>query len=1645
MTEERFEFKSGWLALRAWFHTENATVWLLAGILLVAAFLRLSHLNWDQGTHIHPDERFLTMVSDAMKLPKSLGEFFDSTKSPMSPYNKGYNFFVYGTLPLFIVRVIAEVLNGINQTAEIWQNAGGGPLHMIGYDGIHLVGRALSGLFDLGCVFLAFVIGRRLYSRKVGLLAAALYAFAVLPLQQSHFYTVDTFGTFFALLTFYFAVRVAQGGDHARKDGGWQSYVGLGASLGASLACRINLAPLAAIGVLAASIRLWDDWHAIADLTVANGAGGARPRQTAWLGTLLQATLFRLMLMGVVTIAVFRIAQPYAFGGTSLLDFSLAAKFRDNMAQISQLISGNADYPPGHQWASRTPFVFPFVNMVIWGLGIPLGLTAWAGWALAALQVVVGLTGRRSDTVTRWQGDTVSGEPLREAESVTLSPPHPVTLSPHWRVHLLPVAWIGGMFLWQGLQYVQSMRYLLPIYPLLAIMAAWLLWGVVEWANGRINESANGRMGESTALESAHLLFAIRSFVLRSAQYAIRNTQYVIRQPRLAYALLALVTILTMLWGWGFLAIYRRPLSRLTASRWIYANIPPGKVIANEHWDDGLPMRVEGKDGFGSFGYKGLSSSSDGSMQMYWEDAAEKRELLYKWLNEADYLVMSSNRLWGSIPRLPMRYPMTTLYYKLIFSGELGFKQVGHFTSFPTIFGIQFNDTGAEEAFSVYDHPEVYIFEKTPAYSEALARSYFDPIDMEQVIQMWPKQVNAAPTALRFTPAEAQVQQAGGTWRALFDEDGLLNRSPVLSVLAWLLLIELLGLMAFPFVFVALRGLADRGYGVSKTLGILLLAWLSWLAPSLKLLPYQRWWIALALGLLIGAAAAVTWRRRAALREFWRSKRSLLLTQEAVFLTLFLLLLLIRIGNPDLWHPARGGEKPMDFAYLNAVIRSTTFPPIDPWQSGGFMNYYYFGFVIVGTLVKLTGILPWVAYNLIVPTLFALTGVGAFSVAFNLADGDRATEFPGEEGPHEGLRIGPLLAGLGGVFFVTIVGNFGTVKLLLDQLVARSTVQVQSTLGLDKLARVLDGLLNWLSGKQPLNFPNDWWFWNPSRIIPDTINEVPFFTFTYADLHAHMIALPLTLLALAIAAALVRMAESRWDIAHRTSHTSTLLSTSITPSLCHRVTVSPEEASPWRIELPELLPLLLMGWVVGALRATNTWDFPTYLLVSLAAVGVLEGSRRLSLPFPAALDERLAFLLRAAVAVIWRMVILVAVSSLAFYPYTRHYATAYAGLQPWQEKTTTLADYLTVWGFFLALTVIYLVSEWIVQARERQMPRWLDNLLPVIVAVAIVLMAGGWFLKLNVWLVAVPLMTLALLLALGRDLPPTRRLALLLLCLALAITMGVEVVRQKDDIGRMNTVFKFYVQVWVLFGVATAFGLSAWAARAMTWRPEWRRLAWGVTGVLFAGVLLFPITAAPAKIRDRFSAEASPRGLDGMAYMERAKYFENNRDLRLDQDKDAILWLLRNVEGSPVILEAQTPEYRWGSRISIYTGLPAVQGWNWHQKQQRSVVPGTAIDRRVAHVREMYDTLDLVRAQKLLNTYGVSYIIVGELERAIYNPAGLAKFARLAEQGYLKPVYTGGSVTIYRVARPGAPVAGVAPAAGVGPRPVPTPTPAAKQ
>ena len=139
----------------------------------------------------------------------------------------------------------------------------------------------------------------------------------------------------------------------------------------------------------------------------------------------------------------------------------------------------------------------------------------------------------------------------------------------------------------------------------------------------------------------------------------------------------------------------------------------------------------------------------------------------------------------------------------------------------------------------------------------------------------------------------------------------------------------------------------------------------------------------------------------------------------------FLALLLLRAANPDLWHPFRGGEKPMDVSYLTAVTRSSFMPPYDPWFAGGYLNYYYFGHFIVATLIKLTGTVPEFAVNLAIPTFWTMTFCAAFSIGVNLAEATmqrlRTYQFP---------AIGALVAGLLAALMVAIAGNLdGLVQL----------------------------------------------------------------------------------------------------------------------------------------------------------------------------------------------------------------------------------------------------------------------------------------------------------------------------------------------------------------------------------------------------------------------------------------------------------------------------------------------------------------------------------------------------------------------------------------------------------------------------------------
>ncbi|HEY3475854.1 MAG TPA: DUF2298 domain-containing protein, partial [Anaerolineales bacterium] len=483
-----------------------------------------------------------------------------------------------------------------------------------------------------------------------------------------------------------------------------------------------------------------------------------------------------------------------------------------------------------------------------------------------------------------------------------------------------------------------------------------------------------------------------------------------------------------------------------------------GATVANEtDYDYPLPLRVDGYDAFGGI-YRG-----DLNLQVYWPDDAEKLNRFVTVLNDTDYILIPTNHQYGQITRVPERYPLTTLYYRELigcpedreiiwcyrvgqpgqFEGQLGYDLVAVFESYPRLGPIVINDQAAEEAFTFYDHPKVMIFKKNGDFDIAKVQSLLSSVDLTKVVHLTPRQFDEFSTLL--LPAGRLAQQrAGGTWSELFDYNWLHNRYPVLGMIIWYLFIFLLGLAVYPLIRLAMPGLADKGYPLSRALGLVLFGYLAWAGGSLGI-PYTRLTIALIFAFILLAGALLAYYQRSELREEWRSSRRYFLMIEGLFLAFFAMDLILRMGNPDLWHPAKGGERPMDFSYFNAVIKSTTFPPYDPWFAGGYINYSYYGFVLVGTPVKLLGIVPSIAYNFILPTLFALVGVCAFSLGWNLVESRRSTGANGERTSTFDLG---LISGLAASALTLLLGNLGTIQTVyhkLQELGAQGTFSWEPT------------------------------------------------------------------------------------------------------------------------------------------------------------------------------------------------------------------------------------------------------------------------------------------------------------------------------------------------------------------------------------------------------------------------------------------------------------------------------------------------------------------------------------------------------------------------------------------------------------------------
>ena len=1503
---------------------------LLLLVLGVALALRLYGIGWDSGYGFHPDERSIYMQSDCMyrllsqdsgyndcirDYPKTVpgfpspGVFFDSERSPLNPH-----WFPLGSVLLYTIVLFRFLL---------------APFTDIGALDMSYVGRPLSALADVGSVLVVYLLGRRIYGRNVGLLAAAFVALAVIHIQNSHFYRPETIITLLVLASFLFMFKLLDKGR--LRDSAL-----LGLMVGLAFAIKVSVLPLVLPLLFTYGILL-----------LTRLGGGLERPSLRRIGRIAGHSL----LATGVALGVFTLLTPYAF-----ID---VAEFLKDTTWEADIASTAGKVPYTIQYIGATPFWYELRQSALWGLGLPLGIVAWLGLLFTIVMAVKSKATRKRE--------------------------------------LLLLLWVVPNLILVSNFEVKFLRYLFPVMPFLILMGSRMLFSSLDWAKALSSKAQKALLAPGTV--------PLTSDIVRRTNLKNTLARYA---PRAAIVGIALVVAATGFYALAFETVYSRPHPAIQASRWINENIPRGTtILTDNHWDEGIPE---------------LYTYQVQQIPIHESDSPAKVERLTDQLTQADYLIFYSNRTYGSIARVPDRYPLSASYYQLLFSGGLGYQLERTFTSYPSLLGLGFvhdpftragipepdllkedkpapvtlNLGYADDNVANYDHPQVLLFRNQDELSQSELLDH-----LQQGRQTLSR---ASDLGLMLTPAAKEVQREGGTWSGIVKRDSWTNRVPIL---AWLLLVEVIFVATLPLAFFLFRPLADRGIVLAKVLGILGVSYVAWLLASLGWMGFSR--ASVLAGLFtMGALSAMVlaWRWRE-FTDFLRSRWRVLLTGEVLFFVAFLSFVAIRMANPDLWHPVHGGEKPMDSAYLNAVLRSTLMPPYDPWFAGGYLNYYYWGQFIVATLIKATGIVPSVAFNLAVPLLFALTITASYSLVYNVVSG---LGLRGLRSPL--LNRGPAVAGLVAALFVAVMGNLhGLVQLALG--VWRSAIGPPLTGFLWFTERI---------GGQPFPSFNYWFssrmlpdiedanpsvaFWLPDRRVfspnafcpsglrPDNtcadvsphITEFPFFSFLFADLHAHLIAIPFTLLALGLAFSLLvglRRGRPSWFV-------------------------------------PTTFALAI---TVGSLWAINSWDYPAYIVLGLLLVGVGVYLR------PESVLRRWGLFVALAIAIVF-------LSLLTFLPFHVFYQPSNTGLEV-SKWPTPLANYMGIHGLFIFLAVTFLIyllkvpllrfgstlvhyahTFWI--AKGFQAPD-IPRLSPAaigwaVVAAAIIYLAVAGYLTAAVLAVLLALTLLGaweVVKAKGEN-SAYMLLPLVMLGWAFVLGIGVEFVRVEGDIGRMNTLFKYYIQAWVLFGLASAAILGYFMLRGFL---NLRRLsvakgAWlGVLALLLMASFIYTVLGTRARLAERFDTEFV--SLDGAAFLTRTVHREEGQPIDLGGDYKAIRWLQDSVEGSPVVLEAHNVFYTWSSRISDYTGLPTVLGWPWHQIQQRGKYD-YAVRGRSSVVREMYSTTDTARALDLLRQYEVEYVVVGQLEQAYYPAPGLKKFDTMASNGLADLVYNNEETKIYR-------------------------------
>ncbi len=812
----------------------------------------------------------------------------------------------------------------------------------------------------------------------------------------------------------------------------------------------------------------------------------------------------------------------------------------------------------------------------------------------------------------------------------------------------------------------------------------------------------------------------------------------------------------------------------------------------------------------------------------------------------------------------------------------------------------------------------------------------------------------------------------------------------MLDFIFWYLMVTVVGWISFPVIFRLVPNLPDRGYSFSKIFGLLLWGYLYWILGRLGVTANNL--AGLLFTLFLTAVLGVFAIRKIGggrLKEWIREYRTLIFTTEILFLLAFAGWAVIRSLNPEIL----GTEKPMELAFINAILNSETFPPQDPWLSGYSISYYYFGYILVAMLAKIAGTLGSVAFNLGVSLIFALSAVGSFGILFNLtALKDRQWK-------------SSLMPALLGPFYALIISNW---EGFLHFLHSRGLFW-----RIDPSGQMVSPFWRWLDIQNLASPPTEtpfghWWWWRASRVIQDydfsgygkeVISEFPFFSFLLADLHPHVLSLPFVFLIGTFALELYlkpKKGTFRW------------------------LGIIPLEISP--------LFFGILAWLAGSMAFLNTWNFPMYVGI-IAGAYVLRNNRdRSGWPLGDLLKEFLFLGFTLGVT-----------GGVLYLPWYLGFASQAGGVIPNVLYITPGSQFWVMFGPLLIPIFAWLIYTWRRRKADRDLKTglMLSGILVLGLFIFMLLLIGlmnwlpigvGGDSLVQIFLgsigasdlsqvmvegivrrITVPgtLLTLFVLAALSLGLvfhhhrseaaesdPLTTstvpdNFIFLLILGGMILALVPEFVFLRDLFGyRINTIFKFYYQTWLLWSTAAAYGTITLFRNVKSPTRVVVLIGLALSMIM---ALFYPIISIQSKTNN-FNREGGLT-LDGFYIYSAA-------------DAEAVEWLREAPPG--VIAEAVGGSYSAShARMATYSGKPNVLGWDFHEIQWRGgseLVMPRKEDMSVLYCTHNWDT-----AKAILEKYQVSYLVVGDVEYTTYEPGN-----DFCPNGLIEEKFINNMITVYR-------------------------------